>query len=113
MPDVPSALPRAEAARLRGDEPETDDELGERLRSLTAALGKDALGEAFAVRLEARLWTALDRCVSLLERKLDVAVDSDVTGEAEAISNLVDAMDRLGMLTPVEHDVCPSCGFSA
>ncbi len=87
MPDVPSALPKAEAARLRGAAyymaPEPEEPL------------------------EDRLWSALDRAVGLLEAKLAALEASDVpayvgdaTGEAEAVRNIAETLARLGMLKP-------------
>jgi len=105
-----SALPKAEAARLRGDReepPEAEAEPEHQERSAMAKLA--ALRERVGPEpgLEDRLWAALDRSVSLLEVKLGVFDKSDiggllggVTGGAEAIRNIAEAMDRLGMLKP-------------
>ncbi len=94
------------AAEVR-EASEADAELDERLQDLAAVMGKDALGEAFAERLEGRLWSALDRAVYLLEARLvslevsDVpAYLGDAAGDAEAVRNIAETMDRLGLLKP-------------
>ncbi len=105
MPDVPSALPKAEAARLRGDDDEA--ELDKDLQALAAEVRKHAPVLSYASGLEERLWAALERSVSLLEVKLAALEASDVpayvgdaTGEAEAVRNIVESLDRLGLVKP-------------
>jgi hypothetical protein len=126
MWDAPSALPKAEAARLRGDydePPEADADLEERLRAASerpeadaepehqerSALAKlAALREQVAVPvagLEERLWAALDRSVDLLEARLEQAdyvlmIPGPVDRDAAAVRNIAETMDRLGLLKP-------------
>jgi len=93
-----SALPKAEAARLRGDYDEPPE----------ANAG-----------LEERLWAALDRAELLLEARLDALEGAPmsrdwpggVTGAAEAVRSIAETLERLGMLKPpppgtefIEHE---------
>ncbi len=110
MPDASSALPKAEAARLRGDDDEpleADAELDKDLQALAAEVRKHAPVLSYASGLEERLWAALERSVSLLEVKLAALEASDVpayvgdaTGEAEAVRNIAETLDRLGLKPP-------------
>ena len=103
MPDVPSALPKSEAARLRGDYDEPSEAEAEPEHQERSAMAKlAALREQFGSEpgLEDRLWAALDRSVSLLEARLDGLVKfghpGDAAGEAEAVRNIAETLDRLG-----------------
>jgi len=98
MPDVSSALPNAEAA---------DAKLDADLAALAHEVRKHAPVLGTRGGREERLWAALDRSVGLLEVKLGVFDKSDiggllggVTGGAEAVRNIAETMDRLGMLKP-------------
>jgi hypothetical protein len=102
MPDASSDEPLERSAQPEADaEPEHQEPFG------VAKLA--ALREKFnsAAGLEDRLWAALDRLVGLLEVKLGELEASDVpayvgdaTGEAEAVRNIAETLDRLGLLKP-------------
>jgi len=105
MPDVPSALPKAEAARLRGegfdlhDQPDAElDEdqvqLDEDLSALAAEVRKHAPVLGTRGGLEERLWAALDRAVGLLEARLDAR--RSAVAEASTMRQVAETMDRLG-----------------
>jgi len=59
--------------------------------------------------LDVRLWSALERSVALLERRLtEIEVDdpyfADGAGSANAVRNIAETLDRLGMLRASGHD---------
>ena len=96
-----SAMAKLAALRERlGSEADGEAKLDADLSALAAEVRKHVPVLGTRGGLEERLWAALDRSVGLLERKLDLAVDPDVTGDAEAVRNIAETMDRLGLLEP-------------
>ncbi len=94
---------KAEAARLRGEA-----QLDKDLSALATEVRKHAPVLGIRGGLEERLWAALDRLVGLLETRLaeleagrwDPDFVGDAAGSAEAVRNIAETMDRLGLLKP-------------
>lgn len=100
MPDVPSEEPLERSAQ-----PEADAEPEHQERSAMAKL--DALRDRIDPKSgpEDRLWSELGRSMSILERRLtsieeDQPYFADAAGSAEAVRNIAETLDRLGLLQP-------------
>ena len=100
---------------------EADAELDADLAALAHEVRKHAPVLGTRGGLEERLWAALDRSVSLLERRLtsvvsgsnaDVA-DRSAVAEASTMRQVAETMDRLGLLEPPPPPVeAPEPDFS-